>query len=449
MTGIRVFFAVLVILVISAITVALLGPKAILIPFLVLIILLSLRYGTFALAFYFAAIPFVMLFFSPIYIAVSVAAAVLIIFLWILRKILIPDEVLSIPNTLTIFALLFLASGFISGLHNGLTGAEQKTLIRLVIFFIFVFVIYDQYRFKHTHLLFVAMTIPLIFSAVMLFKEYSQVRSLIDFLNLYRLKPGGIFPNSNILGHVLMVIAPFWIALAIWHRNKAVRYISIAIAFLLSAAIILTNARAAIFGFAVSSIMFFYWTRRLKLLFIIILLTAIILILSPSLMNLISLGLRLERGTTSRTEIWANAIDMIKHNPILGIGPGTFSESYIPYFQTGWEYGFCKTMPNAHFFILNLTTELGLPGLLLSLIICILPIREGIRALGKSKFIGDRAIVYAIIVSIFAIIAHSFFEAGGIIGSGRPYADILFWLLFCILIKVNRLPNGYSERIFS
>jgi len=390
-----------------------------------------------------------MVLYFQIYVIISIVFAIVIILLWVMKKFINMNATIALSNYLIFYSLILLSAGLISGFHNGLTGAELKTLIRLIVFFLFVFVIFDQYNLRHTFLLFFAITIPLLFSSYMLFKDYSQVTGIISLLDLYRLKPGGIYPNSNLLGYVLMVAIPFWIAVCIWYKAPFVKIFSFIIAFIMSFALILTNSRASILGISMAIILFFIWARKIKYLVLLLLTIAVIFLSVPAVWNLISLGLRFERGTTSRDVIWTNTIKMIKQNPILGIGLGNYAKEYDPYFISAYERGFVKEMPNAHFFILNATVELGIVGLFLSLIIYILPIAEGIKALRRTKLKEDRALVYSIIATIIAIYAHSIFEAGGIISGGRPYADIIFWLLFCILIKVNRLPKGYSERIFS
>ena len=144
---------------------------------------------------------------------------------------------------------------------------------------------------------------------------------------------------------------------------------------------------------------------------------------------------------------WQSSLKLIRKNPVLGIGLGNYPSEYDPYFNTAYERGFMKTVPNAHLFFLSMVVDLGIAGFFLALVLYILPIREAMNALKNAKSIQDKAMTYGVLAGILSIFARSFFETGGIVGSGRPYPDILFWLLFCILLKINRPVKEPADKM--
>jgi O-antigen ligase len=186
----------------------------------------------------------------------------------------------------------------------------------------------------------------------------------------------------------------------------------------------------------------------MKLFALMIVLVAIILLSLPSIRNLISLGLRLERGTTSRDVIWKNSLDLIQNNFWLGIGFGNFPYKYDPYYKNSWERGFSKQTPNAHNLLIDMFVRLGITGLILGVALYYLPLRAGIKAYKKMITPEDRGMLFGILGSLIALYGWSVFEAGGILGDGRLYSDIIFWIMYVMLLKVNKLYKNDASGIF-
>jgi O-antigen ligase len=439
--GGRIWQASVVISVASSVLVATLGIKAFFIPFLIVISFLLLRYSAILMALYLFSVPVIMLFYLKGYAKISVAMAAFLVGLWLIRKMLDIEEYSVVSSFLIFYPIAFMAVGVISGLHDGVTRAELNTLVRLTIFFAYVYATYDLFQPRSALVIIIGATLPMLYASYSLLKEFAAVRGLVSFLDLYRLKPAGIFPFSNLLGNVLMAIVPFWIALGIWLRKPIYRIVSFALASFLALALIMTNSRAALLGFGVSLIAFFIWAKRIKILIVVTLASILIFASFPLVRNIISLGLRFERGTTSRGLVWSNTIKLYESSPVLGIGPGNFKEAYVPFFETAYQYGFFREVTNAHNFVLNMLTVLGPLGLLLALILYIVPIRESRKALNTARSTFDKAMIYACYSSFLAHIARSMFEGGGIIGSGQLFPDYFFWLPLIMVIKFNKLSR--------
>lgn len=446
--GYRIWIVAILISVVSLVSVATLGAKAFIIPFLILAPILSLRYPGFLLSSFFFSVPVAMFIFFKYYTIIGVALAGFIIALWVARKMVASEGEFHYSKFLLFYSAAYLAVCTISGMNEGLTKPESNTIIRLFVFFTFIYAMYDLYHPRQTLLILIGATLPLIYASYTLLREFTGVSGLISFLDLYRLKPAGIFPFSNALGNVLMAIVPFWIALAIWLHNRAYKLISFAIASFLSLAIIMTNSRAALLGFGILMISFFIWTKKIKHLILLTLIILLLILSVPIIRNVVFLGLRFERGTTSRDVIWSNAIQMYETSPILGIGPGNFQKTYEPYFETAYQFGFFKGVTNAHNFVINTMTELGLGGLILALILYVVPFRESRKALSNSRSHLDKAMVYAIYGTLISQLARSLFEGGGIIGGGRFYPDIQFWLPLVMILKFNELSRKTEGNLF-
>ena len=75
-----------------------------------------------------------------------------------------------------------------------------------------------------------------------------------------------------------------------------------------------------------------------------------------------------EGSVGSRLQIWGSALQAIWHRPLFGWGPDTFRFAFGPYRTVDYvaHNGFAMTADNAHNYILQLTTTLGVPGVLLA-----------------------------------------------------------------------------------
>lgn len=69
----------------------------------------------------------------------------------------------------------------------------------------------------------------------------------------------------------------------------------------------------------------------------------------------------------SRLQIWGSALQAIWHRPLFGWGPDTFRFAFGPYRTVEYvaHNGFSVTADNAHNYVLQLATTLGVPGALL------------------------------------------------------------------------------------
>ncbi len=356
--------------------------------------------------------------------------------------------VFRFQNRFLLFMATFIFLALISSLPEGINKRELYALIRIFILFMFTIAFYNIISPKNIYKFIVAISIPLIVNGYVIIKIFLGVDSLIDLISLYRMKVAGLGYNANSAGFLFLLGIPVWISIMLWFKNKKVILISFLVASLLTAALILTGARASILGLIVAIFFLFYWRKKLKYFFGILTVLLILAFSSPRITNLFFIAARVDRGTTSRDVIWVNTLEIIENNILFGVGIGNYSQSYGPYLLLAYDKGFVKKIAHAHNFVLAKTAELGIFGFVWVMMLYYLPIKYGYKALKKSKFDGDKAIIYGLMATLLGVYAQSIFEASGILQEARFYPEVLFWMLFAIILKAAVSPVEKDKGIF-
>jgi O-antigen ligase len=334
-----------------------------------------------------------------------------------------------------LLSLIFIST--ISILPGGISKSELFTLVRILFLLVFIIAFYDSVRPGEATIFFIALAIPNIINAYDIIRIYLSTGSLLNFIALIRLKPGGIFNNANSAGFMFLISSPFWISMIIWHEKKLMKIISIIISSMLLIGLVLTGARASIVGIAVSLFFFLLWKKKLKYLFGLLSFAFLVLIFNPNIQQIIMTVIRVDKGVTTRDVIWTNTINIIKENPMFGIGIGNYSHYYDRYFVLGWERGFVESVAHAHNLILSKTAELGILGLIWVIFLYIFPLRAGYAYLKRSRTDRDRILAYGIIATFFGLYTQSMFEAGGMLQEARFFPDAIFWMIFAIVLKAK------------
>jgi O-antigen ligase len=414
----------------------------------ILVIALVLLDGKYFLYLYISSFPVVLFFYEKYINMFGFGLLVAMVFIWVSRKLLIREKPIF-SKTLIVFLVPLASLILVSALNNGITIGENGAIRRNILFFIFIFMIYDIYNPIDTIKYFIAMTIPVVLSSILVLFDFSQTRGLVEFYLLYRHRPSGLFYNGNVFAGAIIIVLPLWIALSVWYKNKGIRLFAIIVSIILSMGLLLTNSRAAFLGMALVTILFLYWARKLKYLVITAAIVFAILAALPQARFITYVALRVDQGVSFRDKIWATSMNMIAKNPWLGIGLGNFTTEYNKYFTSISERRFFVTgVPHAHNQIIGKTAELGILGLFATLVLYYLPIRSGVKAFRKMKNSNDKIVILGIIGGIIAIYGRSIFESSGIFTEGRLYPDMLFWILFIMLLKIHEMLNCESGYFF-
>jgi len=367
------------------------------------------------------------------------------IILWFSESIIRNFKGLRLSKEITglLLSLIFIST--ISVLPGGISKRELFTIVRLLFLLVFIIAFYDSVRPREAIAFFIALAIPNIINAFDIIRIYSSTGSLLNFIALIRLKPGGIFNNANTAGFMLLISSPFWISMFIWHEIRTVRIISFVISLILLIGLALTGARASIVGIAVALFFFSIWKKKLKYVLGVSIMAFLILFSNPKIQQIFSTVIRMDKGVTSRDVIWKNTIDMIVENPLFGIGIGNYSHYYDRYFVLGWEREFIVLVVHAHNLILSKTAELGILGLIWVIFLYILPMKAAYGYLRNSRTNREKVLAYGIMATFLGLYAYSIFEAGGMLQEARFFPDAIFWMIFAIVLKAKEDSNRNFE----
>lgn len=180
--------------------------------------------------------------------------------------------------------------------------------------------------------------------------------------------------NVNEIGGAMAFFAPFAAGIAIYEWRQRTAPLRVALALLalalLTLALMLGQSRTAIIGVlvAVAGVILLLtrrgWGRTLALAVLAAFCVFEILIarqvLQPASVGAENLG-RDESSQAQRVDIWTGAITLIREDPLTGYGLNTFRrrevrERFVPNYEM-------NIIPHAHNEVLQIGTDLGIPGM--------------------------------------------------------------------------------------
>ena len=126
-----------------------------------------------------------------------------------------------------------------------------------------------------------------------------------------------------------------------------------------------------------------------------------------------------------------SCLTMIKEHPLIGVGLGNFRYHYPGYMLSGAKEHFL----HAHNIFLQITVEMGIPGLLVFLWLLFLFFKDAFTNKGKDEYI--RIVRVGLSAGIIAILITSFFHD---VFHSRQIAT-LTWYIIGMAIAANNLKN--------
>ncbi|MEK6882722.1 MAG: O-antigen ligase family protein, partial [Nanoarchaeota archaeon] len=159
---------------------------------------------------------------------------------------------------------------------------------------------------------------------------YSNAKNLLNFgwdEHMYRMF--STFLDPNFVGIFFVLFFLFAVNLFLKKKNRVIGLIAI---FTLGA-VFLTFSRSALVMLIASSSLLFVFTNKKRFMFVLLLIIVLVLIVSSRFYNIENINLFRVVSTEARLETTANAIAIIKDNPILGVG-------FNAYRYTQLRYGF-------------------------------------------------------------------------------------------------------------
>lgn len=242
-----------------------------------------------------------------------------------------------------------------------------------------------------------------------------------------------VFGNPNVLAEYLIMIIPLSISL-LWYSKKIhKKVIFLGTSGVLIMALVLTLSRGGWIGFAFSALIFILLVEKRLLLSIIPISLGGVLFLPQSILHrIISIGNLADSSNAYRLKMWEIALDIIKDNPLAGVGLG-----HLPFKQTFEMY--IRTMPtyHAHNTYLEIAAELGIPGLIAFLFLLFVVFKYGILSLinGENRYI--KIMAAGVFAGLGGLLAHGAVE--NVIYLTRII--VYFWILIGFILVLMKIKK--------
>lgn len=143
----------------------------------------------------------------------------------------------------------------------------------------------------------------------------------------------------------------------------------------------------------------------------------------------------------TRVPMMRVAVEMIRHNPLLGVGLNSYNSQMRRYDNTP-ELVSDEVPSPVHNMFLHIAAEAGAPALLCFLTLITVALKEGWRAFRQSDDLFTRAVAAGLIAGITAYLLTGFKEPGSL---GYPQIRLLF-LFLGLLIAVGHAGRRGAER---
>ncbi|MFA7254815.1 MAG: O-antigen ligase family protein [Candidatus Omnitrophota bacterium] len=255
-----------------------------------------------------------------------------------------------------------------------------------------------------------------------------------DFFYARPLQPGfnyqaitATFKNSNNLASYLGLVTPVALAMAVTATTQKARWAFGMLTIILGACLLLTFSRGAWIGFLCGLLFMILISRRWKVLLPALLLFVMAILLNSSLATraipVLSLATGQQTaGFSERSEILGIGFQLIRENPFLGKGLGTFMD-YCGQraVNTHTDY--------AHNCYLQIWAESGIFSLIAFLLFIGTLLGKGVQVFKKD----GRPLLLGLLGGIFAFLIHSFFDT-------QLYSvaqSFLFWSMLGILAAAS------------
>jgi O-antigen ligase len=248
--------------------------------------------------------------------------------------------------------------------------------------------------------------------------------------------------NPNYLGAYLVLVLPIFMFIYVYSKKTIVLFITL----LTYLCLLCTNSRGAWLGFLISLVALIYYVYKLqysrKCLFITLGFMVAITILF-NLYNDSALSSRfltifddvnkviaqtpdVERAGSSRIFIWTRVIELIKENPIWGVGLETLDLALHEKFESDiiGFFGGSAILDKAHNEYLHIAVTTGIPSLIAYLAFLVSIVWKAF------KQIKNNYLVLPLFCSILGYLAQAFFNISVV--SVAP----IFWIFLGILYKL-------------
>lgn len=336
------------------------------------------------------------IFFIPMSIAVINIFLSFALFFFVVKKI-IDRDFRFLKNKVYIFLALFICFISLSLLNSGIYFEKSSAalIFKWLESMLMFLVIHDTFATNPQYLrnairILIAITVLVVIDG--LFQQFAG----IDFLRLRELPRDGMcatFKNRNDFGAYLVPNSLLVAALLLNHQlRKQLRLNLLLFLLLLVICLILTFSRGAWLGFFAGLLLLIVFLRKKKVILAMLPIILIFILMSP-------LRQRINLSDAFRFTIWDTAVSMIKENPFLGKGLGTFMD-YFSKYPTGINPHY------AHNCFLQIWAEAGIFSLISFLLFVGFLLYTSVKKVQKNKDL----VLLGLVIGISGFLVHSFFD---------------------------------------
>lgn len=240
-----------------------------------------------------------------------------------------------------------------------------------------------------------------------------------------------VFMNPNVFAEYIVLVVPLVVSLFWTHKDGFKKFVFLGIALLLMLSLLLTFSRGGILSVGISAFTFlFFLYRPLIALFIPFGLLGMSFLPENIRNRIISITNVKDSSASYRFKIWQITKDVIKDNPISGVGFG-----HKPFKQTFERY--IRSMPifHAHNTYLEVMAEGGATGFITFLFVVIISLIETFRIIYNTTDKNIRAFACGLIASTVGILAHGMFE--DIIYINRII--LMIWIVLALTMALKNI----------
>jgi len=381
--------------------------------------------------------------------AVNVLCIISLLFIFIKNYGFTFSSYPKLPKELAAFLLLFYLSMILSTLFSDYIFDGIQQIIQTAIFFVIVYILYSFIKDKTDIYIFIGALLlsAFIIIASVIFEFIAGSYSFIDLIARAQIRTTGILSNVNAPGGIAIAILPVLIS-CMFYKSFTKRGFTVLLISIILFGIFLTTSRSAVLGIFASILFVFYYFYRLRFLkyFFVLILIITILYFIPSINNTVNLLFRIESGLSQRGYLWDMSFNIIKDNPVFGIGPGAYSHVMLNYFPVIFDTFVGKELlvlreltigsNNSHNFFLYYFSDMGILGLISSLVLPVVFFTLAHKTILMYK--AKHSIYFYLAVGIAAagigLFVRGIFEGIGILTYGWIKMDLPFWLLFALLV---------------
>ncbi len=365
----------------------------------------------------------------------------------------------KVPKPVLYFLALYYFSMIITSIFSNNFFAGTHLIGRQTVFFIIAYIFFALIKdVKDVKTYVVSLIIiALILAVGTIYDFILSGNKLIDLVFSGRYRATGLIGNQSKTTAFFILTLPLLITFAYSKIYENKRKLLLSITSLLIIALFLIISRSAILSVIFSLMVISYQLNKksFKKFVISTLIILLIFLLFDPLNEIVSTFFRIKTGLTQRDIFWELAYNIIRDNPIWGIGPGSYKYlefNYAPVLLNTWpgrviiDLNIGTNGENgSHNIFLKFASDMGIPGILTIFYLIWILLRISIKNYKKVMDCNQQIFLTNLVISaaMGSMFIRCMFDSIGILHYGIIVSDLPFWLLFGILIFFYQKPKEY------